>query len=582
MALGNYRHDERPDLPAELPGSQTLILARLDDAEVAKLSQAMLGEAASSPHIVSLLTQETEGNTFFIVEVMHALAEESGSLDTIGKMTLPKDVFTQGMQRILQRRIQQVPADDQALLRLAAVAGRRLDWQLLALWADARQLEEWLQTCAEVAILSLRDETWFFAHDKLRETIIVDLQAEEHPRLHRQVAEAIEQVYPDDANYDEALLEHWHRAGNLDKEIHYLKLVARHLIEIAADYERARVLLERGLQMLPETDVRSVALRNWLAASHERQGQYDQAQTQAQKARQLAIQLKNQPGLALALYHLGNVVYRQADYGQARNYYQQSLAIYKAIDDQPGIATSFNHLGIVAYRQGDYGQAWDYNQQSLIIRQYIGDQRGIALSLIGLGIVAYSQGDYAQAQDYGQQSFGIYQAIGDQWGTAFSLNNLGMVAYRQGDYGQARENLQQSLSISYDIGDQFGTAYSFNYLGNVAYRQGDYVQAQNYYQQSLSIAYSIPAIPHLLLSLSGFAWLYLQGAEPARAGELCGLAQHHPATDSDVQIRLDELLPQLAEALSPADLQAALERGKSLDLDTVVAELLVEFGETDG
>ncbi len=83
----------------------------------------------------------------------------------------------------------------------------------------------------------------------------------------------------------------------------------------------------------------------------------------------------------------------------------------------------------------------------------------------------------------------------------------------------------------------------------------------------------------MLMSLPGFAWLYLQGAHPARAGELCGLAQHHPASDSEVQVRLDELMPQLEEALPPAELQAALERGKALDLDTVITELLEEFAE---
>ncbi|MCP4045541.1 MAG: hypothetical protein GY732_06075, partial [Gammaproteobacteria bacterium] len=42
---------------------------------------------------------------------------------------------------------------------------------------------------------------------------------------------------------------------------------------------------------------------------------------------------------------------------------------------------------------------------------------------------------------------------------------------------------------------------------------------------------------------------------------------------------LDEVLPLLQAVLSVADLEAALARGKTLDLDSVVAELLAEFGE---
>ncbi|MCP4934223.1 MAG: tetratricopeptide repeat protein, partial [bacterium] len=380
-----------------------------------------------------------------------------------------------------------------------------------------------------------------------------------------------------DANYDEALLEHWHQAGDLDKEIYYLNPVARHLVEIAADYERARVLLERGLQTLPAMDAREVALRNWLATSHERQGQYDQAQTQAQAAHQLATQFTDRFGLATSLHNLGNIALRQGDYPQAQDYYQQSLSIKRAIGDQYGIANSLNNLGNVMYYQGNYSQAQDYYQQSLSIGRDSGEW-GIASSLNNLGNIAYNQGDYGQAQDYYQQSLSIYRDIGNQAGIAVSLNNLGRIAYHQGDYGQAWDYYQQSLSIKRDIGNQQGIAVSLNNLGFVYLRiQSDLTRAT--FHEALTIAHSIQTIPLLLMSLLGFAWLYLQGTQPARAGELCGLAQHHPAFNSEVQHWLDDLVPQLEEALSPAELKVALERGKVLDLDTVVAELLEGFAE---
>ncbi len=407
MVLGTYRHDERPQLPEELPGAQTLILARLDEAEVAQLSQAMLGAGGSTPHIVSLLTQETEGNTFFMVEVMHALAEEAGQLAEIGQMTLPSGIFTSGMDRLLQRRIQKVAAADQPLLQLAAVAGRQLDLAALRVLAPDTNITDWLQRVADTAVLSVQDDQWVFAHDKLRAAILVDLDDAKRQGLHRRVAEGLEQVYPEDENYHETLLEHWYQAGNLDREIHYLAPVAEQLLEISADYERARAILERSLQSLPEGDVRQLSIWNGLAQSHWRLGSYAQAQELAQQAGELATQ----------------------------------------VDDQLGLATSLNHLGRLARDQGDYGQAHDYLLQSLAIRQTIGDQRGIANSLNNLGLVARIQGNYEQAQEYYQQSLTIKQAIGDQSGIALNLNNLGMVAYDQGDYAQAQEYYQQSLVI---------------------------------------------------------------------------------------------------------------------------------------
>ncbi|MCP4996612.1 MAG: tetratricopeptide repeat protein, partial [Gammaproteobacteria bacterium] len=501
MVLGTYRHDERPNLPEELFGSQSLILTRLDESEVAQLSQAMLGEAANSPHIVSLLTQETEGNTFFIVEVMRALAEEAGQLDDIGTMTLPVGVFTGGMARLLQRRIQQVAEADQPLLQLAAVAGRQLDVVLLRVLAPDIDLTAWQQRVGDAAVLTIRDNQWWFAHDKLREVLLAELDGEEKRELHRQVAEALETIYPEDSNYNEALLGHWHQAGDLDKETHYLDSVAENLIMITAEYERVQTLLDRGLAQLSQDDTRCISLWHWKAQSLRRQGKYTEGEAVAQVARSLAQQVKDQAGLVKNLNLLGIIADIQKDYAAARDYFQQSLAIHQALDNQQGIANSLNNLGLFTYYQGDY----------------------------------------AVAHDYCQQSMAINQALGNPWGIANSLINLGFVhLYLHSD--QVRPSLHKALVIAQDI----------------------------------------QAIPLILETVVGFAaWLYMHVAQLTRAGELVGLGKHHPDSDSDVQQRLDEVLPKLEAALPPAELKVALARGKALDLDTVVAELLAEFGETD-
>ncbi|MEM7113918.1 MAG: AAA family ATPase, partial [Chloroflexota bacterium] len=95
--FGTYRDDERPSLLHELPGGTHLSLERLSETAVTRLSHAMLGEKASPPELIALLTTETEGNTFFIVEVMRTLAEEAGRLEHIGQMPLPTTIFTAGM-----------------------------------------------------------------------------------------------------------------------------------------------------------------------------------------------------------------------------------------------------------------------------------------------------------------------------------------------------------------------------------------------------------------------------------------------------------------------------------------------------
>ncbi|MEO0560591.1 MAG: protein kinase [Chloroflexota bacterium] len=80
MIVASYRSDELPDLPETLADMHPLHLERFDEENIAALTRAMLSEEATyNPDLMALLKRETEGNAFFLVEVVRALAERAGS-----------------------------------------------------------------------------------------------------------------------------------------------------------------------------------------------------------------------------------------------------------------------------------------------------------------------------------------------------------------------------------------------------------------------------------------------------------------------------------------------------------------------
>src|SRR5690606_33504183 len=58
LLVGNYRDDERPDLPQQLPGMRLLPLDRLEEREIARLSESMLGPSGRDQEVLSLLLRE--------------------------------------------------------------------------------------------------------------------------------------------------------------------------------------------------------------------------------------------------------------------------------------------------------------------------------------------------------------------------------------------------------------------------------------------------------------------------------------------------------------------------------------------
>ena len=86
------------------------------------------------------------------------------------------------------------------------------------------------------------------------------------------------------------LLEHWHQAGDLDREFHYLDPVAEKLIVTTADFTTARRILDRGLNALPVDDLRRVSLRFWHAKADHFQADFESAEKHARRALTLAEQ----------------------------------------------------------------------------------------------------------------------------------------------------------------------------------------------------------------------------------------------------------------------------------------------------
>ena len=528
MIVGTYRRDERSSLPVELPNVQTMMLERLGENEVRQLSQAMLGDQADSPDISSLLIRETEGNTFFIVEVMRSLAEEAGRIDEISQLNLPSGILTAGMETLLHRRFQRIATRDRPLLEAAAIAGRQLDLPILAELAPHIPLEGWLQRVSETSILTVVDNKWRFSHDKLRETIVNTLSLTSRQRLHRQVAEAIERVYPADEHYHQALLDHWHQVGDTDKVIDYVDSVARYLIKVKADYVKADRILEESLKTIADDDLRRVSLLNWWSeALFELEGEEhferaiqlaqqsmrlaekvedhyglvkslalclrglnesdEQTERYVQRALNIAQTIDDQHSIANILYHLGLMYFRQGKLNEAQTFCQRSVRVWEDIDDQVGLGLTLDQLGQICLPMGEYEKAGASLKRSYETFKAGGLEHQSAWSLLNLGRVPMATGDFEYAADLFQQSMAIFEKFENQAGMGFCLLNLSVLAKMRKAYAEATSHLSHSLMLLEKINLRIGIGFVQNNFGWLAFLQGDIQQALTYLEESLSI-----------------------------------------------------------------------------------------------
>jgi predicted ATPase len=249
MLAGNFREETPLTIRNDVTSAEYLRIDRLTGDEIAELSESMLGRPGRDPKVIELLQRETEGNAFFLVEVVRALAEEAGQLDRISTTTIPDNIVAGGIKSIINHRLNRVPHDARPLLQLASVAGRVLDLTLIQALEPEVNLDRWLATCTDVTVLEVYGENWRFSHDKLREEIKDRMSHDLHHDLHRRVAKALEMVYPNIAEKAAAMAHHWAVAGDLERELSYSEIAGRQAAENNAN-EEAITYFERTLELL--------------------------------------------------------------------------------------------------------------------------------------------------------------------------------------------------------------------------------------------------------------------------------------------------------------------------------------------
>ncbi len=376
MIIGTYRNDERPDLAHTLPTAQLMELRRLDEHSIVELSEAMLGEQGRQPQLLEFLQRETEGNVFFLVEVVRSLAERAGQLGQIRDLTLPEHVMAGGIRQIIQNRLNRVPAPYRPTLQIAAVAGRELDLKILRqLAGEDFDLEQWLTVCANLAVLEIHDGTWRFAHDKLRDGVLDDLPEERKRELHRQIATAIETVYLYAPEYIPSVAYHWTMAGDTAKEAHYAALAGKQALNSSA-YQEAVQFLERALILTEKQEASGKAnadLKRQTGEAYLGLGEYQNAKQRYQEYLQICQQIDYQWGIAAALSDLGNVAYMLEEYVESRSYFQQALKTAMGTRAIPIALASITGIATLLARDGQPERALEL--ASFVLNQSVTDRQ---------------------------------------------------------------------------------------------------------------------------------------------------------------------------------------------------------------
>ena len=129
---------------------------------------------------------------------------------------------------MIAARIDRLHGDTRHVLQLASVIGRIFLYQVLAALAEEeRDLDGKLVTLQREELIRERaripELEYIFKHELTREAAYNGILKRQRKLFHRQVAEALEQLFPDRLDEQAGLLAyHWELAGEVDQAVGYL------------------------------------------------------------------------------------------------------------------------------------------------------------------------------------------------------------------------------------------------------------------------------------------------------------------------------------------------------------------------
>ncbi len=224
----------------------------------------MTSGAPSPPGLAEAVQEQTDGNPFFVGEVVRLLASE-GKLTGAGSIADLE--IPQGVREVIGRRLDRLSEQTNNALRVAAVIGRDFDEELVS--RVAKQSPEGLMKAAREAIAErlvtdLGQGRYSFAHALVRDTLYEELSPPKRSALHERTGLAIEEICG--GNVDERLGELAHHflaaapRGDLAKAIDYAQRAGAQDMEQLA-YEDAVDVYGRALEVLDLMEEPDEALR---------------------------------------------------------------------------------------------------------------------------------------------------------------------------------------------------------------------------------------------------------------------------------------------------------------------------------
>jgi len=428
--------------------------------------------------IVKVYT-ETEGNPFFVEEVLKSLVDEGivdpSSPDWYLSSTLRDIKIPSRIEDIVLRRVEKLEDTDREILTFAATIGTHFEFELLRKVSgkDEMDLADALERIVKAKLVSsdLR-----FDHGMIREVLYKKIPPFKLTIVHKRVGLAYEELHRKNLKEVCSALSYHFSKGNVPQKAIDYSIMAGELARTKYAHDEAINYFRTALYFIenhedrdgPELQTRELSILTALEELCEITADLDKGMEFGRRAVTLAGLLGNNRIVAESYRSLGDIFVRTGEWEAAIVHYRKSLETAQAATDSGHSASAYRSIGNVHFRTSEYGLAIEFHSRSIAIAEKMPPGEGVPILIqtyIELGNVYTEKGDYPLAIDYYEKAMQFGIRTDSIYDVATAFNNIGDVYLKKEDYDLATEYFEKALATFKMMGTVMDIVVTLSNLG---------------------------------------------------------------------------------------------------------------------
>jgi class 3 adenylate cyclase/tetratricopeptide (TPR) repeat protein/ribosomal protein L40E len=504
-----------------------ITLERFDIYETEKFISKILGKSIDNS-VAKLIWEKTEGNPFFIREILELMIENNGFEEKDGKVflkttfSLPKAI---GIRQVILSRIDKLPTQPKQLLFTLSCLNTIYKPVIKRIFPPD-VFQDAINFLKEKDIVSEEGEFIFFRQNLLKEVAYETLLKSKRYEIHMKLFNSAKEISGSDITcvliaadqaekaeiFDEAFLmykkagdillekinlkgaiEQYEKAANLINKIKKEKAdqISEEIFDCLKNYgetlyhigqfDKAKEIFELS-EHFAKDELKKLITKRWIGDCRQIKGEFGEAEKiykEILEELKSAISSIQEEGEEKTKYHieylrtlafLCNLYIDKAEPENATPYISELLNHIKdeiKEKDIEAFSDIVNAIGRFYIETGDFKNAKKFFGIFYEISPKLGNLKKRGIAILNYGAALYSNGELDTAATLMREYLELARAILDVRGEAIALANLGQIFLESGRTEKAKNFVEQSVQIFQKIGDEYGVREAKEMLAEI-------------------------------------------------------------------------------------------------------------------